>query len=229
MLTENLIQNLPLFSRLQTVCALIGASDTLADIGCDHGKVSEYVVKNNVAKRLIVNDISLPSLQKAKALLAHYSEEIGEQSIQIEYVCCDGAALATPQYQPIDTVVIAGFGGHELLKIVESIQPKYAILEPQTAAGALRQGLHSLGYTLEADVTVLDKNKFYDVIKAVKTDTLGKTPNDCMLAYGYFYQNPQPYLKQRLQRDAATIATYPANDKHTKKLQIIQEVLQWQP
>jgi len=228
-MTRNFIQTLPLNHRLKTVCALIENAPVIADIGCDHGKVSEYIVKNQLAQCLIVNDVSAPSLAKAKKLLEKYDADGSGNAPKLEYRCCDGAQLSALFPKPIHTVVIAGFGGRELLKIVEALKPETAVLEPQTAAKELRQGLYALGYIVDADVCVYDKRKFYDVLRAKKTyPPLKETLSAIALEYGHFYTLPNPYLKLRLQEDARKFGSYPPNLHHTERLHIIKEAILWQ-
>ena len=52
-----------LYSRLRP-CRLF------ADIGCDHGFVAELAVKNGIAEKVYISDISAKCLAKAEKLLA---------------------------------------------------------------------------------------------------------------------------------------------------------------
>ena len=54
--------------RMKAIASLLGSNDTVADIGCDHGKLSAYLIKNGLANKVFATDISLLSLEKAKKL-----------------------------------------------------------------------------------------------------------------------------------------------------------------
>ena len=53
--------------RLTAIATLIKGG-TVADVGCDHGKLGYYLVSTDRAERVIATDISAPSLQKAYEL-----------------------------------------------------------------------------------------------------------------------------------------------------------------
>ena len=54
--------------RLRSIIDEINNAHTLADIGCDHGKVSVMCLLEKRAQHVIACDISAPSLQKAEKL-----------------------------------------------------------------------------------------------------------------------------------------------------------------
>ena len=60
--------------RIETLCALLQKARVFADIGCDHGYCTEYMLKNNLCERAIFSDISKGSLLKAKKLLGGYEK-----------------------------------------------------------------------------------------------------------------------------------------------------------
>ena len=60
--------------RIETLCALLQKTRVFADIGCDHGYCTEYMLKNNLCERAIFSDISKGSLLKAKKLLGCYEK-----------------------------------------------------------------------------------------------------------------------------------------------------------
>ena len=40
---------IPLSSRLEAACRFINQGDRVADVGCDHGYLGTYLLKNNIA------------------------------------------------------------------------------------------------------------------------------------------------------------------------------------
>ena len=58
--------------RLQTILNHLICCKRFADVGCDHGYCSEYMLKNGLCERAILSDVSKGSLAKAETLLAPY-------------------------------------------------------------------------------------------------------------------------------------------------------------
>ncbi|MBR2623110.1 MAG: tRNA (adenine(22)-N(1))-methyltransferase TrmK [Clostridia bacterium] len=96
--------------RIDTLCSLLVKAETFADVGCDHGYCSEYMLKNDLCERAILSDISKGSLAKAETLLAPYIRQGRATS-----VLGDGF-LGVPK--DVDEVLIAGMGGSEIVSIL---------------------------------------------------------------------------------------------------------------
>ncbi|MDE6372610.1 MAG: class I SAM-dependent methyltransferase [Clostridia bacterium] len=161
--------NLGLGKRLTAVVKEIeGVS--LADIGCDHGKVSIAALLDGRVKRAIACDISSKSLQKAIDLANKCNVQ------DIEFRAGDG--LQVIKDSEVSCVVIAGMGGNEIMSILSHIPHgiKRLVLSPHRNAVELRQFLSEKGFYIDKDYVVKDGKKFYDIIVAL-TDS-GK---DCAL------------------------------------------------
>lgn len=145
--------------RIRTLCALLTEADSFADVGCDHGYCSEYMLKNGLCKRVVFSDISKGSLAKAKKLLAPYVKE-GKAVA----VLGDGFFGV-----PKDTaeVLIAGMGGSEIVSILSDgeygFMPKRFVFQPMHDSEKLRRYILENGGYIERDFTFFD-GKFYDVI-----------------------------------------------------------------
>lgn len=147
--------------RLNTLCSLVENCNKLADIGCDHGKIGISLILDNKCKHVYLCDISQKSLQKACANATKL--QIQDKCI---FVCCDGFDKV-PQ---VDTAVIAGMGGKEIISILEKacFLPNTLVLQPMKNQAELRRYLQK-NYFLKQDFLIKDK-KFYFFILA----TLGK-------------------------------------------------------
>ena len=88
--------------RIPQICARLDKCSVFADIGCDHGYCTRYMLDNGLCDRAIVTDISQKSLNKAAKLL---NEEVRKG--KVECVCCDGL----DKVRGADLVLIAGMGG----------------------------------------------------------------------------------------------------------------------
>lgn len=145
-----------LSKRLREISANINDIDTLADIGCDHGKLIIDAVLSGKVKIGYAVDISKKSLQKAidEAKRNNISEKI--------YFFESDGIKCLPEN--IDCVVIAGMGGIEIANILSQkrLHSKY-ILVPHQDTVFLRKYLKNNNYNIEKDYVVED-NKFYDII-----------------------------------------------------------------
>lgn len=143
--------------RIQKICGELDECESFADVGCDHGYCTQYMLDRCLCKRAIISDISAPSLKKAETLLAAYLLEGVLTS-----VCADGLK-GIPSHT--DEVLIAGMGGHEILQILKrDFIPKKFILQPMKNSEELRRFLVGAGCKITADYTFRD-GKFYDIIK----------------------------------------------------------------
>ena len=147
--------------RLETLFSLIDECEVFADIGCDHGLISQAVLNFDKAKKVYASDISAPSLQKARDLL-------GEDYEGRFYCFVSDGFDSVPD--DADQALIAGMGGEEIVLILKKAAklPEKLILQPMKNAEKLRRFLVGIGYGIVRDFTFFDGNKFYDVIKAVK-------------------------------------------------------------
>ena len=151
--------------RIDTLCSLLTAAETFADVGCDHGYCSEYMLKNGLCKRAILSDISKGSLAKAETLLAPYIRSGFAVS-----VLGDGFKGVPSD---TDEVLIAGMGGSEIVSILSDEKygfiPKRFVFQPMHDGEKLRRYLVENGGYIERDFTFED-GKFYDVLVGGRID-----------------------------------------------------------
>lgn len=149
-------------ARLDAVLARINCR-TLADIGCDHGKVAVGALLEGRAERCIATDISEKCLQKARELARTKGVD------KIEFRVGDGLSVLAPF--EADCVVIAGMGGREIASVLQKAPPLKAkfILVPHDDAPLLRRFLAENGYGVESDRIVGEGRRFYPVIVCEKT------------------------------------------------------------
>ena len=96
--------------RIDIICSHLPEADVFADIGCDHGYCTQYMLKNRRCRLAYISDISAGSLQKARTLLAREVEE-GR--------CIPVVADGLDGVKECDLVLIAGMGGEEIVRILE--------------------------------------------------------------------------------------------------------------
>ncbi len=182
--------------RQKIICSHIPAVEVLADVGCDHGYMTEYALKNGLCKRAYLTDVSAESLKKAETLL---QKEIAEG--RCFAVCCDGmkGLPALP-----DCAVIAGMGGEEILHVLqESGIPSQFVLQPMKNAEKVRAFLVERGCEIFADYTFED-GKWYDII--VGKNEGGSQYGEWELLFGRDnLKNPSPAFYRRTKKERSDV------------------------
>ena len=190
--------------RIDTLCALLEKSNTFADVGCDHGYCSEYVLENGLCNQVIFSDVSKGSLAKAQILLQDYVQEGRAKA-----VLGDGF-FGVPK--DTEQVLIAGMGGSEIISILSDsrwgFMPKRFVFQPMHDAEKLRRYILSNGGYLQRDFTFFD-GKFYDVL------------------VGGIGQEPQPYTDAEYEFGKENLQTMPKAfvDRTNKQIKNIETYL----
>lgn len=154
-----------LSKRLQRVVANVQSNGVVADIGCDHGFTSIYLVQSHKAAGAIALDINQGPLARAKEHILQYGLED-----KIALRLSDGAKELLPG--EADTLLISGMGGALIRRILlESREvtetAKELVLSPQSEIFLVRKCLHELGFQIAAEEMVLDQGKYYVIIRAI--------------------------------------------------------------
>ena len=156
--------------RIDTLCSLLAPAKVFADVGCDHGYCSEYMLVKNLCEKAILSDISKGSLAKAEKLLASYIADGKAVSV------LGGGFYGVPA--DVDEVLIAGMGGSEIVDILSDkkygFMPKHFVFQPMHDAEKLRRYILENGGYIERDFTFEDV-KYYDVICGGKADETHQT------------------------------------------------------
>lgn len=189
--------------RLLTLCSLIEPCVSFADVGCDHGYVSEYVLKNGLSNHVTIADVSKGSLKKAQTLLKKEVEAGRCQS-----VLCNGLEKISPK---TETVFIAGMGGMEIIGILErGFLPKKFILQPMKNTEEVRRYLVKKGAKILRDFTFRDE-RFYDVIVGERVGGSDYSEKDYRYGKENLVSRPKAFLEQ-------------LQDKNQKELQFFDQL-----
>ena len=148
--------------RLSMIARLVGSCECYADIGCDHGRLGAFLLKSGQCQRALLTDISEPSLQKARDLIALLG-----LSERVDFCVGDGALALT---RLVDAVVIAGMGGSTIARIIREggahLKDARLVLQPNVAAPELRGALSACGYAICDERVVQDGRRSYVIIVA---------------------------------------------------------------
>ena len=149
--------------RLQAAADMCGRRGTLADIGCDHGRLGAYMLKEGLADRVLFCDISAASLEKARALV-----RVTKTGSCAAFYVSDGFQDVP---EPFDAAVIAGLGGDAICAMLAQEEaPRGAglVLSPNSDAPSVRRALCARGYAIERVRLVRDAGRLYVLIGAEK-------------------------------------------------------------
>lgn len=153
-----------LSKRLQAVADKVTRGSRVADIGCDHGYVSIYLMKSQIAQSVVAMDVNEGPLNRA----ALHIEREG-LSDYIETRLSDG--LKKLKAGEADSIICAGMGGRLTVKILSEREEitrgvKELILQPQSEIDLVRNYLCQIGFGIMEEDMILDEGKYYQIIKA---------------------------------------------------------------
>lgn len=155
-----------LSKRLQVVANLIQDNKKIIDIGCDHGLLSIYLAEKYKNIKIIASDVNKNALNSA-------IENIKKSSMQDIIETRLGNGLEVVTKDEIDTIVISGMGSNTIVGILKKSKDKLTnvnniIVQSNTDLYFLRKNITRIGYYIEEELLVEDKNIIYTVIKFTK-------------------------------------------------------------
>ena len=161
--------------RLEAALGMLDGVDTVADIGCDHGRLTAALLQRHVCRRVIASDVSGPSLEKARALIGY----IGLAD-RVSFREGDGCSVLAPG--ECDAIALLGMGGTLMVRILEACSvpiagAKAVVLQPMRAQDDIRRYLHQNYYHIVCDRIVLDHGRLYQVLKAVPGSSMDPLPS----------------------------------------------------
>ena len=167
---------IPLSNRLMACCDFIHPGDRVADIGCDHGYLSIYLLKNNIASSVIASDINEGPLHSA----VRNSEKYGVRD-KIAFYLSDGVRNIPRDF---DALVCAGMGGDTMVSILSAapwLQSEHyrLILQCQSKTPMLRQYLSKTGWHIAKETVLKDGKFLYTVMEVIWKPGHTLTPGQC--------------------------------------------------
>lgn len=163
-----------LSQRMQRVADMVENSRAVADIGCDHGYVSIYLVESGRTRHAYAMDVRRGPLSKA---VEHVKQKALET--QIECRLSDGLEKLAPG--EADTLILAGMGGLLMVDILKRGSShmrgdEVLILQPQSDIAAVRRYIYEIGYQIQAEDMLVEEGKYYMILRAESraAEPLGK-------------------------------------------------------
>lgn len=156
--------NIPLSKRLQVCAGFVAPGDRVADIGCDHGYLGIYLLKNEIAASVIASDINEGPLQSA----VRNAEKFGFRD-KMRFYLSDGARNIPRDF---DTLICAGMGADTMVSILEGAvwlrSKQYRlILQCQSKTPMLRRYLTQTGWRICEESVLRDGRFLYTVMEVI--------------------------------------------------------------
>ena len=153
--------------RLITIAGMLGSNGfkprTVADVGCDHGYISIYLVQKDIAAYAIAMDVRKGPLSGAEANI----QRVGLES-RITTRLSDG--LKELNKGEAEGLVSAGMGGKLMIRLLEEGNPlglgiRQAVLQPQSEIAEFRQYLRDKNFQILEEKIVFEDGKYYFPMK----------------------------------------------------------------
>lgn len=206
------MRELDLDERLKLAASYVRKGAVFADVGCDHGRLSIYLMQQCAAARGYACDIREQPLEKARQLIAR--KGLGEY---ITPVLTDG--LQGMEGKGITDVIVAGIGGEVLAHVLEEapfLREKgiRIILQPQSKEHLLRKCLYRLGFVIEEEKTV-HSGRFLYIVMVLSYTGEEKEIDDFFAYTGLLTQEDCENNREKLKRTAATLREIADNMSHS--------------
>lgn len=163
-----------LSKRLKMLADMVTPGNRVADVGCDHGYLSIYLIQKGISPSALAMDVRKGPLSAAKDHIARYGLDG-----YIKTRLSDG--LLAYREGEADTIVCAGMGGRLMEKILtDSLEKvksaKELILQPQSELGAFRSFLMKNGFRIDGENGVYEDGKYYFAMRAAYVGVETKEP-----------------------------------------------------
>lgn len=206
-----------LSKRLESLIKYIDKNDKLIDIGCDHGLIDIYLVKNNIINSIIISDIHEGALKAGQEnVKKHHLEK------QIDARLGNGLEVLK-QDEVIDTVLISGMGTSTILKILNNNYLKNInklILQSNNNHEELRKEVVKLGFIITDEEYFTDNKKNYINIVFKRGNKKYKKDE---LRYGPILIKNEAYLNFELE-NCLKIKNLIKNPKLKQKISLSHEI-----
>ena len=188
---------LPISDRLLACANFVKKGDRVADIGCDHGYLSIYLLTNGIAKSCIASDVNEAPLQSAM----RNSRKFGVAG-KMEFCLSDGVQNIPRDF---DCMVCAGMGADTIMSIIHNSSewlkdPKYRlILQCQSKRPELRRWLYDEGFRINRETLAKDGKFVYSIMEVVFDPGHGITPAQAYISPALLEDN-HPLLPEYYER-----------------------------
>lgn len=187
---------IPLSSRLLACCSFVTPGDRVADVGCDHGYLGIYLLKQGIAASVIESDVNPMPLDSARSNAAKFG------TLEHTTFCLSDGVQSIPR--DFDTLVCAGMGADTMISILGSApwlqDSRYRlILQCQSKRPELRRWLSDNHYRIRRETLAKDGKFVYSIMEVVFEPGHPLTPAQCYLT-PQLLESGHPLLPEYTQR-----------------------------
>ena len=152
-------------NRLKNVANFVLKDSNVIEVGCDHALLCIYLASNYPNMRLIASDVREGPLKQAKANIEKYGLED-----RITLKLGDGIATID---NDTNVIVISGMGGITIADIITKNKEKLdkidqIVVSPNNDFYAVRSEITKLGFIIDREELIKERDKFYLIISFVK-------------------------------------------------------------
>lgn len=170
---------LPLSNRLLACASFVLPGDRVADVGCDHGYLGIYLLKNGVASSVIASDVKEGPLQSALRNAEKY-----DVKDKMRFYLSDGVRGIPKDF---DCLICAGMGADTMISILEAApwlkSDNYRlILQCQSKRPELRSYLSRQGYAIRRETLAQDGKFIYPIMEVVYAPGEPLTDAQCYIS-----------------------------------------------
>ncbi len=226
--------------RLRCALDMLRGVENVADIGCDHGKLTAALLLEGGCRRVIAGDVSPDCLDKARAMI----DRCGLQG-RAETRLGDGLGVLTPG--ECQGAAILGMGGELMIELLESSPDVAAgmdrlVLQPMSGVDELRRWLYENRYHVMADKLASVGSRRYQVVCVQKRDEPDPWPEGfpegCYLVGYRMFADRDGRLaayceellikrNERLKQAAGTAGETRLSREAKQLVQILEEIKRW--
>ena len=215
-------------ARLAAAASLVLPGGTVADIGCDHGKLTAYLACTGNHDRIIAADLRPSPLESAKQTCLQAG-----CSHKVEFRLGDGLQVLQPG--EAQSIVLAGVSALTTIQIIQQAPWVFApgvrlVLVPATKPELLRQWLWEQGFALVEERLVQAAGRWYVVMGAEYT---GQPSSHSLLECYLGPEGAKPqarayreHLLQRLRKHRKGLEEDPARAAEIDQLLLALQQLQ---
>ena len=190
-------------NRLKLVGDYVDKGSIPLDIGCDHAKLSIYLLKERNFPFVYASDNKIGPLNQARENVNYYN-----LADKIELIKADGLNSLNDK---IDTITVTGIGGLTINKMFLENKNKLTniktiILSPNNFIKEVRETINKLGYYLKDEELVEESNKLYHILVFSKGN---KTYSDKELYLGPVLMTKNKEIIKKYYRNELSIYKQP--------------------
>ncbi len=157
-----------LSKRLRTVAGMVPECRAVADVGCDHGYLGVWLLREGIAGYAYEMDVRPGPLAKAAESIRFF-----HMQERAETILSDGLIELMPG--AAEVIVMAGMGGELMTRLLtegaeQTASAECLVLQPQSDPAMVRRRVYEEGFRIEREECVFEDEKYYVAMKAVRNN-----------------------------------------------------------